>query len=29
MSLDRHDPEGAIAEAAKAYSNRGRWSGGA
>ncbi|GGY33296.1 cyclase family protein [Streptomyces djakartensis] len=25
MSLDRHDPEGAIAEAAKAYSNWGRW----
>jgi len=25
MSLDRTDPEGAIAEAAKAYSNWGRW----
>ncbi|GGK84833.1 cyclase family protein [Streptomyces flaveus] len=25
MSLDRHDPEGAIAEAAKTYSNWGRW----
>lgn len=25
MSLDRHDPEGAIAAAAKAYSNWGRW----
>ncbi|NGO41117.1 cyclase family protein [Streptomyces ureilyticus] len=25
MSLDRHDPEGAIAEAAKACSNWGRW----
>ncbi|MER5185030.1 cyclase family protein [Streptomyces sp. NPDC002896] len=25
MSLDRHDPEGAIAQAAKAYSNWGRW----
>ncbi|MEU8986975.1 cyclase family protein [Streptomyces sp. NPDC048558] len=25
MSLDRSDPEGAIAEAAKAYSNWGRW----
>jgi kynurenine formamidase len=25
MSPDRHDPEGAIAEAAKAYSNWGRW----
>ncbi|WP_234537787.1 cyclase family protein [Streptomyces shenzhenensis] len=25
MSLDRRDPEGAIAEAAKAYSNWGRW----
>ncbi|GAA3783990.1 cyclase family protein [Streptomyces phyllanthi] len=27
MSLDRNDPEGAIAEAAKAYSNWGRWGG--
>jgi kynurenine formamidase len=25
MTHDRHDPEGAIAEAAKAYSNWGRW----
>ncbi|WP_306319824.1 MULTISPECIES: cyclase family protein [unclassified Streptomyces] len=25
MTLDRHDPEGAIAEAAKSYSNWGRW----
>ncbi|WP_221354344.1 cyclase family protein [Streptomyces beigongshangae] len=25
MTLDRHDPEGAIAEAAKAFSNWGRW----
>ncbi|MFI6810221.1 cyclase family protein [Streptomyces luteogriseus] len=25
MTLDRHDPEGAIAEAAKKYSNWGRW----
>ncbi|MDW6057343.1 cyclase family protein [Streptomyces sp. FXJ1.4098] len=25
MSLDRHDPEGAIAEAATVYSNWGRW----
>jgi kynurenine formamidase len=25
VSLDRHDPESAIAEAAKAYSNWGRW----
>ncbi|WP_030611428.1 cyclase family protein [Streptomyces sclerotialus] len=25
MTLDRNDPEGAIAEAAKAYSNWGRW----
>ncbi|MEW2116137.1 cyclase family protein [Streptomyces sp. NPDC005474] len=25
MSLDRHDPEGAIAEAAKSCSNWGRW----
>ncbi|MGW4543555.1 cyclase family protein [Streptomyces chartreusis] len=25
MNLDRRDPEGAIAEAAKAYSNWGRW----
>ncbi len=25
MSVDRHDPEGSIARAAKAYSNWGRW----
>lgn len=25
MTLDRHDPEGAIADAAKRYSNWGRW----
>lgn len=25
MGLNRHDPEGAIAESAKAYSNWGRW----
>lgn len=25
MSLDRHDPEGSVTEAAKAYSNWGRW----